>query len=41
MKNTRDWFTMIAQWVEYGDGSGSYTAAYVSVQLLLLLMVLM
>ena len=29
MKNTRDWFND-AQWIEYGDGSGSYTAAYVS-----------
>jgi hypothetical protein len=29
MKNTRDWYND-AQWVEYGDGSGSYTAAYVS-----------
>ena len=29
MKNTRDWFND-SQWVEYGDGSGSYTAAYVS-----------
>ena len=25
MKNTRDWFND-SQWVEYGDGSGSYTA---------------
>ena len=29
MKNTRDWFND-SQWVEFGDGSGSYTAAYVS-----------
>ena len=29
MKNTRDWFND-SQWIEYGDGSGSYTAAYVS-----------
>ena len=29
MKNTRDWFND-AQWIEYGDGSGAYTAAYVS-----------
>ena len=29
MKNTRDWFND-AQWVEYGDGSGSFTAAYAS-----------
>ena len=29
MKNTRDWFND-AQWIEYGDGSGSYTATYVS-----------
>jgi hypothetical protein len=29
MKNTRDFYND-AQWVEYGDGSGSYTAAYVS-----------
>ena len=29
MKNTRDWFND-AQWIEYGDGSGSYTAAYAS-----------
>ena len=29
MKNTRDWFND-AQWMEYGDGSGSYTATYVS-----------
>ena len=29
MKNTRDWFND-AQWIEYGDGSGSYTPAYVS-----------
>ena len=29
MKNTRDLYND-AQWVEYGDGSGSYTAAYVS-----------
>jgi len=29
MKNTRDWFND-AQWVEYGDGSGAYTAAYAS-----------
>ena len=29
MKNTRDWFND-AQWIEYGDGDGAYTAAYVS-----------
>ena len=29
MKNTRDWYND-SQWVEYGDGSGAYTAAYVS-----------
>ena len=29
MKNTREWFND-SQWVEYGDGSGAYTAAYVS-----------
>ena len=29
MKNTRDWFND-AQWIEYGDGSASYTATYVS-----------
>ena len=29
MKNTRDWFND-AQWIEYGDGSGAYTAAYAS-----------
>ena len=29
MKNTRDWFND-AQWIEYGDGDGSYTAAYAS-----------
>ena len=29
MKNTRDWFND-AQWIEYGDSSGSYTATYVS-----------
>ena len=29
MKNTRDWFND-AQWTEYGDGSGAYTAAYAS-----------
>ena len=29
MKNTRDWFND-AQWIEYGDGSGTYTAAYAS-----------
>ena len=29
MKNTRDWFND-AQWIEYGDGSGSYTKAYAS-----------
>ena len=27
MKNTREWFND-AQWVEYGDGDGAYTAAY-------------
>ena len=29
MKNTRDFYND-AQWVEFGDGSGAYTAAYVS-----------
>ena len=29
MKNTRDWFND-AQWIEYGDGTGAYTAAYAS-----------
>jgi len=29
MKNTRDWFND-AQWIEYGDGDGSFTAAYAS-----------
>tara|TARA_Y100000114_G_scaffold157167_2_gene187715 strand:+ start:24967 stop:26568 length:1602 start_codon:yes stop_codon:yes gene_type:complete len=29
MKNTRDWFND-AQWIEYGDGSGSFTASFVS-----------
>jgi hypothetical protein len=29
MKNTRDWFND-AEWIEYGDGSGAYTSAYVS-----------
>ena len=29
MKNTRDWFND-AQWIEYGDGDASYTAAYAS-----------
>jgi len=29
MKNTRDWFND-AQWIEYGDGDATYTAAYVS-----------
>ena len=29
MKNTREWFND-AQWVEYGDGNGAYTAAYAS-----------
>ena len=29
MKNTRDWYND-SQWVEYGDGSGAYTAAYAS-----------
>ena len=29
MKNTRDWFND-AQWIEYGDGSGAFTAAYAS-----------
>ncbi len=29
MKNTRDWFND-AQWIEYGDGDGAYTATYVS-----------
>ncbi len=29
MKNTREWFND-SQWVEYGDGSGAYTAAYAS-----------
>jgi hypothetical protein len=29
MKNTREWFND-AQWIEYGDGDGAYTATYVS-----------
>ena len=29
MKNTRDWYND-AQWIEYGDGSGAFTAAYAS-----------
>ena len=29
MKNTRDWYNE-AEWIEYGDGSGSYTSAYAS-----------
>jgi hypothetical protein len=29
MKNTRDWYND-SQWVEYGDGAGTYTAAYAS-----------
>ena len=29
MKNTRDWFND-AQWIEYGDGDATHTAAYVS-----------
>ena len=29
MKNTRDWFND-AEWIEYGDGDASYTAAYAS-----------
>jgi hypothetical protein len=29
MKNTRDWYND-SQWVEYGDGSGAFTAAYAS-----------
>jgi len=29
MKNTRDWYNE-AEWIEFGDGSGSYTAAYAS-----------
>ena len=29
MKNTREWFND-SQWVEYGDGSGAYTATYAS-----------
>jgi len=29
MKNTRDWFND-AQWIEYGDGTGAYTATYAS-----------
>jgi hypothetical protein len=29
MKNTRDWYND-SQWVEYGDGSGAFTATYVS-----------
>ena len=29
MKNTREWFND-AQWIEYGDGDGTYTATYVS-----------
>ena len=29
MKNTRDWYND-SQWVEYGDGSNSYTSSYAS-----------
>src|SRR6056300_731145 len=29
MKNTRDWYND-SQWVEYGDGAGTYTATYAS-----------
>ena len=29
MKNTRDWYNE-AEWIEYGDGTGSYTSAYAS-----------
>ena len=29
MKNTRDWFND-AQWIEFGDGSGAFTATFVS-----------
>ena len=29
MKNTRDWYND-SQWVEYGDGDGTYTATYAS-----------
>jgi len=29
MKNTREWFND-AEWIEYGDGNGAYTAAYAS-----------
>ena len=29
MKNTRDWYND-SQWVEYGDGSGAFTATYAS-----------
>ena len=29
MKNTRDWYNE-AEWIEYGDGSGSYTSSYAS-----------
>jgi len=29
MKNTRDWYND-SQWVEYGDGDGTYTGAYAS-----------
>ena len=29
MKNTREWFND-AQWIEYGDGDGAFTAAYAS-----------
>ena len=29
MENTRDWYND-AQWIEYGDGSGAFTAAYAS-----------
>ena len=29
MKNTREWFND-AQWIEYGDGDGTYTASYAS-----------
>ena len=29
MKNTRDWYNE-AEWIEYGDGTGSYTSSYAS-----------
>ena len=29
MKNTRDWYNE-AEWIEYGDGTGTYTSSYAS-----------